>query len=165
MSLEHVFNSGLIILITLPVISIICCKMSHSSYTQYCSTNLSRIAKRNTCYVGQYSSRTTVSIKYWIFSMLVNGYKLGKADDVYNLALAWNSKYNHDISGYISVGIDKAFSEFRDVLQKALDNNVEPKFNVSPCYDYHDFPLSFMYNDYVDPEALLKDIDSLLEVC
>lgn len=131
---------------------------------QKCSSSISKHALRDLRYVGSYNDKLRVSVKYWIYAIAVKAYYLDKVEELFQIVQKWNDEHNFDATGFISTGIDSAYTTFRDVVQCARDNNEEPKFKTAHDYDYHNYPLSFLYNDYICPDILLGYIDELLEV-
>lgn len=144
-----------VVVIALTIISALCRAYNGSIK---CS-NITKIACRDLSHVGKYDEPTSVSIRYWIYAIQVYLYTEYSLRDSVGIFLKWNERCNYDPKDYISSGIMSANDLFNKNLQEAEDAETEPRFSVSSCYDYHDIPKSFMYNDYIDTESLLKDID------
>ena len=162
MPMEHVCKWSIVIVYT--VLSIYYCAYFMNNDKIVCNGKIGTIANKDLYYLGTYSFRTKVSIKHWVYAMAIAAYKAGKSDNIFDTFILWNDEYNFDPVGFISEGIDWAKTDFLDTLQKAKDNNESPRFPVASGYDYHDYPLSFNYNDYVDCESLISMIDEILEV-
>ena len=165
MSMEHVCEWFVIILdILLPVMFLYYCKYYVKNNCPKCCGSVKLIANKDLKYLGKYNFRTRVSTKYWIYAIAVSAYKIGKYESIFDTFIGWNAKYNFDPFGFISEGIDCAKTEFTDAIQKAKDNNESVKFGLSSDYDYHNYPLSFRYNDYIDCNSLIEIVDEILEV-
>lgn len=119
-------------------------------------------ALMQTALIGQYSERTAISIKYWIYSIEVEVYKTHPKLNLIDVFRNWNATYNKDPEGYIRTGIEDAHTLFLSKLDEARENKCEPVFKVSSEYDYHVTPLSFKYNDYIDESSLLSMVDAQL---
>lgn len=126
--------------------------------------DIARIAKMDLSLVGRYDSRLTVSVKYWVYAIEVAVYHRDKSINLIDTLRNWNNNYNEDDLGIILKGIEDAHTLFLGAINEAMQNKIEPTFKVSPCYDYHDYPLSFKYNDYINPNELINVIDSMQEV-
>lgn len=123
---------------------------------------IAEIAKRDLSHLGRYDERLTVSVKYWVFAIEVALYYENKYYNALDMLHSWNEKYNYDPKGFILQGIEAAHSTFLLEVDKARNENREPKFKVAKEYDYHMYPLNFKYNDYIVAAELLADIDSIL---
>ena len=124
--------------------------------------NLRSIASRNLYYVGEYSNKTTVSLKYWITSIEVAVYHKNPEINLIDTLRSWNKNYNYDPKDFIITGIEEAHTCFLEALDKAREEKVQPNFKIDGSYDFHVLPLSFYYNDYFKPQELLSIVDKII---
>ncbi len=59
-------------------------------------------------------------------------------------------------------GIELAHTKFLEKVEYARKEKCELDFRVSPKFNYHNYPSTFCFNDYVNPDAIVYQIDKLL---
>lgn len=139
--------------------------IGYNIYTAFpkSKTNIRDIATRNLAVIGRYDYRTTISVRFWIYSIEVAVYNVKPDLNLLDVLRAWNTECNIDDESLIYKGIEEAHTLFLKDLDTARENNTPVTFHVSYGYDYHLYPKSFMYNDYIDPDSLLERVDKILE--
>lgn len=124
--------------------------------------SIASIAKKDLHYVGTYNHTTTISVKYWVLSLEAAVYFANSSCNLIDTLRKWNKEYNYDPDNLILEGIESAHTDFLFILDKSREENTEPKFKISQQYDYHNYPLSFQYNDYINPNQLLQEVDRII---
>lgn len=126
------------------------------------ASSMTDIATKDLSHLGTYDHTTKVSTQRWIYSIEAMLYKKGFTDSYLDLFLSWNTKDNYDKNHFIEDGIQEAHTQFLHDLDEAREKNEEVRFNVSQDYDWHNFPLSFYSNEYINPKTLVLEIETLL---
>lgn len=124
--------------------------------------SISDIVARDLHCLGEYSSKTTISIKYWVYAIEVAIWNDCKKMSSLEFFLSWNKDYNYDPDSFIYEGIQKAHTMFLLDIDNARKEEREPEFKVDKDYDFHVCANSLKYNDHVNVEALLKSVDIIL---
>ena len=138
-------------------------EMKHTNNCYTCKDiSIKEIATRNLLYVGEYSNKTTVSLKYWITAIEAAVYYVKPEVNLIDTLRSWNKNNNYDPESFISNGIEEAHSCFLEILDKAREDKVQPNFKIDSEYNYHVLPLSFCYNDYFKPTLLLETVDKII---
>lgn len=123
---------------------------------------IGEIALRDLYMLGEYSNKTSISVRYWVYSIEAYVYSVDPTKSVLDLCKKWNSNFNHDNEGYIDKGIEDAHSLFLEEIDSARREKRDVAFKVSAEYDYHNYPKSFMYNDFINPDKLLELVDNFI---
>jgi hypothetical protein len=136
------------------------------------------LASMDLSLVGRYDERLRISVKFWIYAIEVAVYESNHELNIIDILRKWNNQYNVDNDNYIYNGIEDAHTLFLKDLDDARRNRevlcanaINPNdvkdthvtFHVSKEYDFHVYPKSFMYNDYIDADALLEQIDRIIK--
>lgn len=127
-------------------------------------SSISDIALRDLSYIGEYSEKVRTSVKYWVYGIFVSSYKINPEVDIYETIIKWNDEKNHDPQSYIRDGIEDARTLFLSDFDTARELDVPVTFKCSSDFNYHEFPGSFNYNEYINPTSLVEAIDKILEV-
>ena len=112
--------------------------------------------------IGRYNEKLTISVKYWIYAIIIALYKNNNEFNSLHMIREWNEKYNYDPQGFIYEGIERAQSELLSDLEMAREFNKEPRFMINPKYDFHNVPMSFERNEFINQDALLEEVDRIL---
>lgn len=147
------------------VITLVCCvrfKHYFKVNTYVHSDTIYANATRDVSLLGEYSFKTSVSIRYWLYAIEVAIWKKDESFNAIHLFRTWNAECNDDFAGFIYNGLEKAHSLFLCELEKARKEEREPVFAVSDDYDFHNCPKSLLYSDHVATDELLNRVDELI---
>ena len=105
-------------------------------------------------------------MKRFFYLLYVHCYRAKRFNEANDIIAKWcNSAPNKEVVNTLIYANADAKSLFWSVVDDAdLKHEERVSFKVDETHDYHVIPKSLKYNDSFDIDALLQEIDILLEV-
>ena len=155
-------GTGTAILITL--VTVLVCKVtSESLYPPKLEETTRSFKDKTYCYpIGQYNDKSRNSLRYWCLGVEALLYRKKLNFDIHEYFISWNKEFNLDPEQISLNAIEDAHTLFLQALDDARENKTEPKFKVSPEFDFHDYGHSLSNNDYVDMSEAVNYIESII---
>lgn len=151
------------LIVTLPLIMIFYAKYRPEELPVY--YNVYKKANVNLQYVNNTPNLESV-MKRFFYLLYVHCYRAKRFNEANDIIAKWcNSAPNKEVVNTLIYANADAKSLFWSVVDDAdLKHEERVSFKVDETHDYHVIPKSLKYNDSFDIDALLQEIDILLEV-
>lgn len=120
---------------------------------------ITRVATRDLTWVGAYNERMQVSLSIWLYHVIVLVKTTYGSIDIKALLRDWE-EHTYDPDGLINQCLIESILKFEKITRDAQAADMEPVYNVSVGYDYHDLPSTLRHNDYVNLGYLIDKLDA-----
>lgn len=135
--------------------------------------------------IGCYDEHLRVSVKHWVYGILVTLYRQSRGISGNDIVRNWYKENCIDEQEVILIGITDAYDKFMIAIQEfqqsqedssfdgvqtlyaskrsnTQQDTKQPNFKVSPEFDYHNLPKTILFNDRLNAQSLIEQIDSII---
>lgn len=129
----------------------------------YVENKIVNRATQNLSIVGCYDSHLTVSVKHWVYGILVTLYRQDKNLKGIDVVQSWYQTSVNEEGDVIQSGIQEAYSQFLAEVNKAQEEEKEPVFKLSGDWDICELPKTIRYNDRIDADSMIHIVQTIKE--
>lgn len=166
MSAGDVFEWGIKIVFVLVVASVAIPYFLYSALNNVVRIpiSISARAKVDTTHVGAYNTVYVNSLSQFIFSVLTITVSDSAREELYGKLQAI-CETCYDPEDLTKTAISQAYWRYADIVEEALQAELEPDFKVSCCFKpyYQNLPKVLQYNDYAPMSDIMLIIDAFIE--